>query len=76
MSQEIGDIFTEEGLNKLKTGNILRFMKYGKMIEYKITKLSKKNKKCWVIPAKTYLPEEIKIVDKPEKLWKNKVVKK
>ena len=64
-SQNIGDIFTEEGISKLKVSQILTFVQEGHKKEYKITKLTKKD--CWVIPVKTYNVDEVKVVDKRNK---------
>jgi len=72
-SQEISDILSPEGIAKLSKGQILRFTKDDKISDYKITKIDYKDNKCWIIPINTYAPDEVKIIDKKEKLWKNKV---
>lgn len=61
--QEIGDIFTKEGVAKLKTGQILRFSYEGSMNEYKITKLNRKSGKVWVDDVKTYHPDQVQTED-------------
>lgn len=63
-SEEISDVLTLEGIQKLKVGQILMFDYEGSRNEYQVTKLNKKSGKCWVKPIKTYLPEEATITDK------------
>lgn len=62
-SEEISDVLTKEGIAKLKVGQILMFSYEGSRNEYKITKLNKKSGKCWVIPVKTYHPDQVEIED-------------
>lgn len=65
MKQEIGDVFTKEGIDKLKTGQILRFLESeDKINELKITKINRKSGKVWVDDIKTYHPNEVNIKDK------------
>lgn len=65
---ELTEAFTPEGIEKLKTqavnGNypLLRFNYEGKMIEYVVKKI--KDGRVWAKKVKTYLPEDIKVVDK------------
>ena len=60
-TEEIGEIFTEEGFKALHTGQLLRFDYEGSITELVITKLNRKSGKCWVREAKTYLPDETKV---------------
>lgn len=62
-NQEIGDVFTKDGIAKLKTGQILRFDYEGSMNEYKITKLNRKSGKVWVKDVKTYHPDQVEVED-------------
>lgn len=70
-SENIGQMFTDEGLAKLSKGQILIFTNESEKVSYKITKINKKEHECWIIPVRTYLPDEVKIVD--AKPWKNNV---
>lgn len=63
-SQEIGDIFTKEGIGKLKTGQVLRFLKdENTIVELQITKINRKSCKVWAQDIKTYHPDEVRIKD-------------
>jgi len=61
--QEIGDIFTKPGIEKLKVGQILRFDYEGSLQEFRITKLNRKSGKVWVEDVQTYHPDEVQIKD-------------
>jgi hypothetical protein len=63
-SQEISDVLTPEGLQKLKVGQILIFNYEGSRNEFKVTKLNKKSGKCWVKPVTTYSEDQVDVVDK------------
>ncbi len=59
-SEDISDVFTLEGIQKLKRGQLLRFTD----AEFKITHV---NKTIGVVRAKrikTYLPEQVEVLDK------------
>lgn len=61
---EIGEILTKEGLNKLRIGQVLMFNYEGCRNEYKITRINRKAHKCWVKRIRTYHPDEVTITDK------------
>ncbi len=63
-SEEISDIFTPEGIAKLKRGQILRFNYEGSINELKITYINKKTQKVRAVKVHTYLPSEVEIEDK------------
>lgn len=57
-SIDIGQDLTEEGLAKLKVGQIMRFDYEGSITELKITKINRKSHKCYVREVRTYTPDE------------------
>ena len=59
-SQEITDVLTPEGIDKLKKGQILGFMHEGSRNDLRITKINKKSHRAWAIPVKTYDMEDMK----------------
>lgn len=63
MKDEIGDMLTKEGIQKLKVGQILMFDYEGSRNEYKITRLNRKAHKCWVKKVRTYHPDEVSVED-------------
>jgi hypothetical protein len=62
-SEEISDVLTKEGIQKLKVGQILMFKFEGSRNEYQITRLNRKSGKCWVKPVRTYHPDEVQTED-------------
>jgi len=58
-ADEITDILTLKGIDKLKEGQILIFNNDNKRIELKITKLDKKKHRAWARPVITYRSDEI-----------------
>lgn len=58
-SQEISDVLTPEGIDKLKAGQILIFNYEGTRNELKITKINKKSHRAWAIPIKTYTQDQV-----------------
>lgn len=71
-TQEITDILTDEGIEKIKVGNILRFKvidtegKKEKMVELKITKKAKR--RVWARETVTFDVDDIAITGK-KNLW-------
>lgn len=63
-SEDIGDVFTPEGIQKLKQGQLLRFEYEGSIVEYIITKLNRKSGKVFARQVRTYHPDEATITDK------------
>lgn len=67
-SIEMTEAFTPEGIEKLQSQKVdghyplLRFNYEGKITEYIVTKI--KDGRIWGKETKTYLPEDVKIVDK------------
>lgn len=61
-SQDISDVLTHEGIDKLKAGQILIFDYEGTRNELKITKINKKSHKAWAIPVKTYKQDDVEII--------------
>lgn len=55
--EEISDIFTPEGVEKLKVGQILIFHKDGKRIDLKITKIA--NGRVWAKQVVTFREDEL-----------------
>jgi hypothetical protein len=61
--EEISDILTDKAFKELKIGQILMFNYEGSRNEYKITKINRKAKRCWVKKVTTYSPDKIDIKD-------------
>lgn len=57
-SINISDVFTKEGIQKLKKGQLLRFNMEGSITELLITYVNKKAGKVYAIETKTLTPEE------------------
>lgn len=64
MSEEISDILTDKAFKDLKVGQILMFNFEGSRNDYKITKINRKSKKCWVKKVTTYSTDQVNIDDK------------
>jgi hypothetical protein len=65
-SIDMSDVFTEAGIAKLKQGQLLRFRKEGKVLEYIVTKLNRKSSKVYARETQSYdlgpngeLPKEL-----------------
>jgi hypothetical protein len=65
-SENIGDMFTPEGLAKLSVGQTLTYRLDGVETTYKIVKRSLKRQELWVRPIRLYKPDEVKVVDKEQ----------
>ena len=63
----ISDIFTKEGIQKLKKGQLLRFNHEGSYTELLITYVNKKGGKVYAKETKTFTPEEIEANEKLNK---------
>lgn len=61
MSEEISDILTDKAFKDLKVGQILMFNYEGSRNDYKITKINRKSKKCWVKKVTTYSTDQVNI---------------
>lgn len=62
-SINISDLFTEEGIQKLKKDMLLRFDQEGSITELKITKVNKKSGKVYAKQTKTFTPQEIEAIE-------------
>ena len=62
MKSEAIDI-SGEGLEHLKTGMTLGFDDNGTIKRFRITRINRKKKKCWVVPTTLYTPEEFAEVE-------------
>jgi bifunctional DNA-binding transcriptional regulator/antitoxin component of YhaV-PrlF toxin-antitoxin module len=62
-SEDIGDVFTPEGIQKLKQGQLLRFEYEGSIVEYIITKLNRKSGRVFARQVRTYHPDEVQTED-------------
>ncbi len=62
-SEEISDILTDKAFQELKVGQILMFSFEGSRNDYKITRINRKAKRCWVRKVTTYSPDEVKTED-------------
>lgn len=62
-SLDLSEVFTKEGVAKLKVNQLLRFNYENSVNEYIITKLNKKSGKVWARPTTTTLPNEAVIED-------------
>lgn len=63
MTEEISDILTDKAFKELKQGQILMFNFEGSRNDYKITKINRKAKRCWVRKVNTYSTDDVNIED-------------
>jgi len=66
-SEDISDIFTKEGIQKLTKGQLLRFDFEGSVNEFIITKINKKSGKVFARKTKTYTDDELKNITTVDK---------
>ncbi|SIC59875.1 hypothetical protein [Mycobacteroides abscessus] len=62
--ENIGDIFTKEGLKNVTVGQVLGFQQDGKLQRYKVVKRNIKRREIWVRPVKLYRPADVQVTDK------------
>lgn len=65
-NMEIGDQLTEEGIQRLKVGQVLIFDYEGSPLHLKITKLNRKSHKCWVKDVTLYKESDIEAMSDEE----------
>jgi len=63
-SEDISDLFTQEGIQKLKKGMLLRFDHEGSPTELIITYINKKSGKVRARQATTYEPKDVILDEK------------
>ena len=61
-SEEVTDLFTDEGYKTNKTGQVLTFEQDGKQTSYKITK--KSHGRVWWRPTILYTPDEVQEIER------------
>lgn len=61
--EDLSDVFTKEGVQRLKKGQLLRFSYEGSTNEFIITSLNKKSGKVIGTQVFTRHPDEVKITD-------------
>lgn len=66
-TEDISEIFTKEGIQKLKKGQLLRFNMEGSMTDLIITYINKKAGKVRARHTTTHLPDDVQIHDKDGK---------
>ena len=64
--ENIGDIFTKDGIKEVSIGQVLRFEREGKIHSYKVVKRHIKRREVWVRPVRLYRPDEVQFKDKVE----------
>lgn len=62
--ENIGDVFTKDGLKAISVGQTLLFNKDGKELSFKVVRRHVKRHELWVRPIHLYHPDEVAIVDK------------
>lgn len=62
-STDISELFTRNGLERLKQGQLLRFNKAGVITELIITKINRKSAKVYAKETKTYDMNDIVMQD-------------
>lgn len=62
--ENIGDIFTKEGIKNVTVGQVLGFQQDGKLQRYKVVKRNIKRREVWVRPVTLYHPDQVHITDK------------
>jgi len=61
-SEDISDIFTPEGIARIKKDQVLMFEYEGERVELKITKVNKKSGKVFAKRVTTYHPDEVEVM--------------
>ncbi len=61
MVEDLSDIFTKEGIQKLHKGQLLRFEYEGSPIEFIITRLNKKSGVVMGKPVTTHDPNDVSV---------------
>jgi hypothetical protein len=56
--EEIGAELTDTAFQRLGITDILRFNKDGRITEWKVMRMNKKKRKCYVQQVRTYTPAE------------------
>jgi hypothetical protein len=64
VTEDISDIFTPEGIQRIKKDQVLMFEYEGERVELKITKVNKKSGKVFAKRIKTYHPDEVEVTSK------------
>ena len=62
-SEDISDVFTKEGIQKLKKNQLLRFNFEGSLIEFIITHINKKSGKVRAKRTTTYDQTQVAVED-------------
>jgi len=62
--ENIGDLFTQDGIKKISIGQTLTFILDGEKNSYKVVRRHIKRKELWVRPIKLYHPDDVHVVDK------------
>lgn len=60
--ENLGDMFTPDGLARLKAGQVLVFDYEGERIKFKIMRIT--GSKCWAKRVTLYREDQVKIIDK------------
>lgn len=63
-SVEITEAISDEGISKLKVGQILMFKKDGKRVDMKITRILRKDNRIWAKVVATFDPMDIQVTSK------------
>ena len=61
--EDVGPILTPKGFRELRAGQVLVFNYEGSRNEYRVMRIDRKRKRCWVVPTTLYKPEQVGIVD-------------
>ena len=64
--QEVTSALNHKGIEEIKMGQMLGFLKQGRVKHYKVVR--KHKGRIWVIPAYLYRPDQVRIVDKKKEL--------
>lgn len=62
--EEIGDMLTDTAWASFGVGDLMRFAKDGRVTDWKVKRINKKKRKCYVQQVRTYTPEEIEAMAK------------
>jgi hypothetical protein len=74
--EDLSDVFTKEGVKKLKKGQLLRFNYEGTITEFIITHLNKKSGKVIGREVHTKLPSEVTVSNEYQEESFNEFVEK
>lgn len=66
----IGEDLTDAAFERLGIRDIMRFSDEGQIKEYRVMRMSKKKRLCYITPVKTYAVSELEAMASPQETTK------